>query len=97
MRQPGCIQLKSLCIQNLHVEAHSPDEKQLLDEFMNDAKEVIANTLVEIFFFILHFIDQNGWLLEETAKAVNDVNLRFREERHTLKQQVSLNPLLDLS
>ena len=49
-RQAGCIQLKSICIQNLHVEAHSPDEKQLLDEFMVDAKEVIENILEEIIF-----------------------------------------------
>ena len=33
--------------------------------------------------------------MEDTAKAVNDVKLRFREERHTLKQQVSYNLLQD--
>ena len=63
LRQAGCIQLKSICIQNLHVEAHSPDEKQLLDEFMVDAKEVIENILEEIIFltYSILFIRMAGF------------------------------------
>ena len=43
LRHAGCIQIKSLCIQNMHVEAHGPEEKKLLEEFIDEANEVIVD------------------------------------------------------
>ena len=39
----GCVQIKSLCMQNLHLEAHSEEENTVLDEFLSEAKEVNLN------------------------------------------------------
>ena len=38
---PGAVSLKSRCFENLQLEAHSADETALLDEFFDDAKQVI--------------------------------------------------------
>ena len=36
-----------------------------------------------------HFL-QNMWLLSDSSKNIRDIGLRFREERNTLKTQVTL-------
>ena len=36
----GAVKIKSLCFQNLHLEAHSADETSLLTEYFDDAREV---------------------------------------------------------
>ena len=43
LTRPGCVQIKSLCMQNLHLEAHSQEENTVLDEFLSEAKEVNLN------------------------------------------------------
>ena len=40
LTHPGCVELKSLCFQNLHLEAHSADENSTLQEFLEDAQTV---------------------------------------------------------
>jgi len=73
----GSVQLKSLCMQNLQVQAHSPEENNVLEEFLNDAEE-------------------NNYILHQSAKAINDIKLRFRDERHAIKQQLKSHLKLDL-
>ena len=40
LKHDGVVALKSLCFQNLHLEAHSADENSLLAEFLDDAQQV---------------------------------------------------------
>ena len=48
----GCIELKLLCIQNLYVEAHKEEDIKLLEEVLNDAKEVFLVYLRKLLFII---------------------------------------------
>ena len=48
----GCVQIKSLCVENLHVEAHSAEENALLAEFFNEAQEVGWNLIEDTNYWI---------------------------------------------
>ena len=50
-----------------------------------DANMEAAHEVLDTFF---DEAKENGWLTSETAKSVEDIKVRFREERNVRKQQV---------